>query len=358
MICLNSFLKLKEIANKINESGNSFYNLNKHMKKEKVNWGIIGVGNVAELKSGPAFNKIENSKIISVMRRNLDKAEDYAKRHSIPHFTNSADEILSNPEIDAIYIATPPSSHAEYTIKAAQAKKHVYVEKPMATSYLECEQMIKACTENGVKLFVAYYRRELEYFKKLKELIDSDIIGTIKYVNIKFLTSPEKDDYDRDNLPWRVKPEIAGAGYFYDLASHQFDLLDYLFGPIKSANGNSTNQLNLYDAEDIVTASYLFESNIVGSGTWCFTMEGSERLDETEIVGSKGKILFTFFKPKPIEIITTEKKEIIEIEYPQHVQQFLIYSIVQDILGNKKSVSTGVSGARTNWVMDQILEKK
>jgi len=144
---------------------------------KKVRWGIIGVGDVTEFKSGPAFNKVENSEIVMVMRRNLDKAKDYAERHSIPNFTNNADDILNNPIIDAVYIATPPSSHAQYAIKAANSKKHVYVEKPMATTYSECEQMIEAAENNDVKLFVAYYRRELQYFKKVKSLIDQNIIG-------------------------------------------------------------------------------------------------------------------------------------------------------------------------------------
>ena len=323
----------------------------------KVNWGIIGVGDVTEIKSGPAFNKVENSNILMVMRRNLDKAKDYAERHSIPSYTNNADDILNNPEINAIYIATPPSTHAEYTIKTAKAMKHVYVEKPMATSYSECTEMIEACEANGVKLFVAYYRRELDYFKKIKEIIDNKIIGEIKSVDIKLLFPAQKEDFNKNNLPWRVKPDIAGAGYFYDLASHQFDLLDYLFGPIKSVSGNSTNQLKLYDAEDIVTASYLFDSNIIGSGTWCFTMDEKNKVDRTEIIGSEGKIIFSFFDSIPIKIIANEKPTEISIEYPQHVQQALINSVVKDILGDEKCISTGESAARTNWVMDKILGK-
>ena len=323
----------------------------------KVNWGIIGVGDVTEVKSGPAFNKVENSEILMVMRRNIDKAKDYAGRHLIPSYTNNADDILNNPAINAIYIATPPSTHAEYTIKAANAKKHVYVEKPMASSYSECTKMIEACEANGVKLFVAYYRRELDYFKKVKELIVNNIIGEIKSVDIKLLFPPQKGDFERNNLPWRVNPKIAGAGYFYDLASHQFDLLDYLFGPLKSVSGNSTNQLKLYDAEDIVTASYLFDSNIIGSGTWCFTMDKRNKVDRTEIIGSKGKIVFSFFEPKPIEIITNEKTTEISIAYPQHVQQALINTVVKDILGSGECISTGDSAVRTNWTMDKILGK-
>ena len=324
---------------------------------KKVKWGIIGVGNVTEVKSGPAFNKVENSEIVIVMRRDLAKAEDYAKRHSIPSFTDNANDIFNNPEIDAVYIATPPSSHVEYTIKAAEAEKHVYVEKPMATTFDECIKMVEACKANNVKLFVAYYRRELEYFKKIKELIDNKIIGDIKFVDVKLLFKPNKEDYEKDNLPWRVKKEIAGAGYFYDLASHQFDFLDYIFGPIKSVCGSSTNQLKLYETEDIVSASFLFDSNIIGSGTWCFTMENEENFDKTEIVGSKGKIIFSFFNPTPIEVYVNGKTEVIKIDYPQHVQQTLIDSVVKDILGEGNCVSTGESGARTNWVMEKVLRK-
>lgn len=322
-----------------------------------INWGIIGVGDVTEVKSGPAFNKVENSKIYMVMRRDPDKLKDYARRHKIPKYTNNADELINSPEIDAVYIATPPSSHAEYTIKAAQAKKHVYVEKPMATSHAECRKMIEVCEANGVKLFVAYYRRELDYFKKIKQLIEEKTIGDIKFVDIKLLWPPNNDDYSKENLPWRVNPEIAGAGYFYDLASHQFDFLDFVLGPIKSAKGHSLNQLNLYPAEDIVSASFQFEEKIIGSGTWCFTMENYKKVERCEISGAKGKIIFSFFAPNPIEVITFNKSWSVFIEYPQHVQQALIDSVVKDILEEGTCKSTGHSGARTNWVMEQILNR-
>ena len=323
---------------------------------KKVRWGIIGVGDVTEIKSGPAFNKIENSEVVIVMRRNLEKAKDYARRHAIPNFTNNADDVLKNKNVDAVYIATPPSSHAEYTIRAAKENKHVYVEKPMATTLEECQMMIDACKKNGVKLFVAYYRRELDYFKKIRELLNNNVIGEIKFVDIKLLLPPNKGDYNRENLPWRVNKEIAGGGYFYDLASHQFDYLDYIFGPIKNANGNSTNQLNLYDVEDIVTASFMFKSNIVGTGTWCFTMEKGKQLDRTEIVGSLGKLVFSFFEPKPIQVILHNGTQEYEIKYPQHVQQALIDSVVKDINESGVCISTGESAARTNAIMQQIID--
>jgi len=320
-----------------------------------VKWGIIGVGDVTEVKSGPAFNKVNYSEIIMVMRRNIEKAKDYAERHAISSYTNNADDIFNNPDINAVYIATPPSSHAEYTIAAAKAKKHVYVEKPMAINYGQCMQMVEISKVNNVKLFVAYYRRELNYFKKVKELVDSGVIGDVKFVDIKFLTAPKKDDYNPENLPWRVKPEIAGAGYFYDLASHQFDFLDYLFGPIKSAKGCATNQLKLYNPEDSVTASFIFENNIIGTGTWLFTMENMQERDATEIIGSEGRITFSFFNENPIKLYTKGETKEFNISYPRHVQLQLIETVVNDILGEKHCVSNGISASRTNWVMEQIL---
>lgn len=323
----------------------------------KVKWGMIGAGDVTEVKSGPAFNKVDNSKLVMVMRRDLEKVKDYAERHQIPYYTNNADDIFNNPELNAVYIATPPSSHAEYTMRAAEAGKHVYVEKPMACSYAECKEMIKACDSSKVKLCVAYYKRELDYFKKVKELIDGNTIGAIKFAEIKLVLPPNKADYEKDNLPWRVNPEIAGAGYFYDLASHQFDFLDYIFGPMKSAKGHSTNQAQLYEAEDIVTASFVFETNIIGNGLWCFTSEANQKIERTRITGSEGILTFSFFELNPIEITKGGETTSYSIDHPQHVHQPLIDTVVRDILGRGKCISTGDSGARTNWVLEQILTK-
>jgi predicted dehydrogenase len=323
----------------------------------EVNWGIIGCGDVTEVKSGPAFNKVGNSKLIAVMRRDAKKAEDYAKRHGVPKWYDNADELINDPDINAIYVATPPSSHAEYTIKAAKAKKPVYVEKPMAASYEECLEMIKACESEKVKLYVAYYRRRLPVFLKVKELLDSNVIGNVDLINIRLHLKPRKEDLDRNNLPWRVIESIAGAGYFYDLASHQFDILDYFFGPVIHAGGLKTNQAGLYNAEDTVTASFTFKDDLLGIGSWCF-VESENEVDEIEFVGEQGSIIFSTFEKNPIRVIRGEGKEKLYNEpWPDHVHQPLIQTVVNDLLGTGESPSTGSSGARTNWVMDKILGK-
>tara|TARA_R110000868_G_scaffold235273_9_gene489153 strand:+ start:12323 stop:13297 length:975 start_codon:yes stop_codon:yes gene_type:complete len=322
---------------------------------KEIHWGIIGCGDVCEVKSGPAFQKIEHSNLVAVMRRNAIKAEDYATRHGVPTWYSDADELINSPKVTAIYIATPPNSHLEFALKAAKAGKPIYVEKPMARTFAECEQMVKACRKADVPLFVAYYRRRLPYFLKVKELIDSGIIGTITMVNLTLIKFPKSDDTD-PNSNWRVDPDVSGGGYFHDLASHQLDLLAYFFGDIADASGMKSNAINQNKAEDTVSASFKFESGLVGNGVWTFTSLPKHWRDEISIIGSKGKISFGCFSDSiPIVLETDSSKEEFSIPYPKHVQQPLIQTIVDELRGLGQSPSTGVSGAKTNWVMDKIL---
>lgn len=323
----------------------------------EVRWGVLGVGNVCEVKSAPAMQIIQGSKLVAVMRRNKELAKDYAIRHGVSKWYGDADELIEDPDVNAIYIATPPHMHAEMTRKAALAGKPVYVEKPMARTYKECQNMIKDCENAHVPLFVAYYRRTLPNFLKVKELVDSGAIGEVRYVDIMMNQTLGPDLVVDTEVNWRVDPEMAGGGYFYDLASHQLDFLDYLFGPIKKAKGLSLNQAQLYPAEDLVSATFQFECGVLGSGSWCFTTGKISKKDVTTIVGSKGQISYPSFGASYVLLETDERgTEKFEFEMPQHIQFFLIESIVKELLGEGKCPSTGYSGARTNWVMEEILK--
>jgi len=322
---------------------------------DQIKWGIIGCGNVTEVKSGPAFNKVANSELVAVMRRDGELARDYANRHGVPKWYDDVDALINDPEINAIYIATPPDVHEEYAEKAMRAGKPVYVEKPMARNADECERMNAVSAETGVPLFVAYYRRSLPYFVKLKELIDSKIIGDIRFVNICLQWQPYDEEVGENPKPrWRVDPAISGGGHFHDLASHQFDFLEYVFGPVKNASGISRNQAGLYEADDITVANFEFESGILGLGSWCYTVNKEQREDQAQIVGSKGRIHFSFFEKFDIKVETAEGTEVFHIPYPAHVQQPLIEQIVQQLRGEGTSPSNGITGARANHIMDWI----
>ncbi len=325
------------------------------MRMDQVRWGMIGCGAVTEKKSAPALSKVAGSRLVAVMRRDGTLAADYARRHGIARWYDDADALIADPEVNAIYIATPPDSHEDYTARAAAAGKPVYVEKPMARTHEECRRMIAACREAGVALFVAYYRRRLPTFLKARELLAEGAIGEPRFVNVRLSRPPEGSDFQRENPPWRVQPEIAGGGHFFDLASHQLDLLDFLLGPIAAAGGRAANQAGLYAAEDIVVASWEHESGVLGAGQWCFTTAEVDRVDRIEIIGGAGRIELATFAPKPVRLLRETGEERFEAEWPEHIQQPLIETVVGELLGGEHCPSSGESAARTAWVMDQIV---
>jgi predicted dehydrogenase len=316
-----------------------------------IRWGMIGCGNVTEVKSGPGLQKATNSALVAVMRRNGALAQDYAARHNVLKWYTDAQALIDDPEVDAVYIATPPNAHKAYTLAVAKAGKPVYVEKPMALNFAECQAMIDACQQANVPLWVAYYRRRLPRFLKVKELIETGAIGAPRTVTVTFYRKWRPAE--PHNLPWRVLPEIAGGGLFVDLAAHTLDYLDYFLGPIQSVQGYATNQAGYYPAEDVVAGSFVFASGVYGTGIWSFS--SYTNLDQTEIVGDKGKLTFTSFTTDPIVLTTADGVTEFPIDNPPHIQQPLIQTIVDELNGVGQCPSTGESGARTSWVMDQML---
>jgi predicted dehydrogenase len=315
-----------------------------------VRWGILGAGNVTENKSGPALAKAEGSALVAVMRRNADAAADYARRHGVPRHYADADALIHDGEVDAVYVATPPDSHADFAIRVARAGKPVYVEKPMARTAAECDTMISACADAGVPLFVAHYRRAMPRFELVHRMLDEGAIGTVLTVNVHLLGV---DTTDKDHLPWRVIPSIAGGGLFVDLAPHVLDVFDHWFGPITQVAGQAANNGGTYPAEDTVTMSWSHADGVQGTGTWCFC--ASRSTDEIVLEGTKGTLSMSAFGQEPVRVVTASGQRSIEAPYPEHVQQPLIQTIVDELHGHGRCPSTGKSARRTAAVIDSVL---
>lgn len=323
-----------------------------------LKWGFIGCGEVTEKKSGPAFNLVEGSEVVAVMSRNKDKARSYAERHHVKKWYTDAQELIDDPEVNAIYIATPPSSHATFAILSMRAGKPVYVEKPMAASYDDCTRINRVSEQTGVPCYVAYYRRYLPYFRKVKEIIRNKTIGDIMNVQVRFSCPPRNLDYSATaSLPWRLQPDIAGGGYFYDLAPHQLDLLQDLFGVIIEAEGMCANRAGLYSAEDSVSACFRFENGLPGSGSWCFVGHESAQEDRIEVIGDKGMLCLSVFNYDPIQLVTSDGTTSISVPNPPYVQLPLIKAVIESLQGFGTCSCTSVSATPVNWVMDRILGK-
>ena len=323
-----------------------------------VKWGFIGCGEVTEKKSGPAFSDVEGSTVVAVMSRSEEKARFYAERHGIPRWYTDAQKLIDDPEVNAVYVATPPSSHATFAIMAMKAGKPVYVEKPLAASYDDCARVNRISEQTGVPCLVAYYRRYLPYFQRVKETVQRNAIGTVINVQVRFAVPPRELDYSHpENLPWRLQPDIAGGGYFYDLAPHQLDLLQEMFGVILEARGIWANRGQLYAAEDSVSAIFKFENGLPGSGSWCFVAHESAREDSIQIIGDRGSLRFSVFDYAPIELHTGEGTEIINVPNPPYVQYPLIKNVIEHLQGLAVCKCTSVSATPVNWAMDRILGK-
>jgi predicted dehydrogenase len=312
---------------------------------------MIGCGSVTEVKSGPGFQKAEGSRLVAVMRRNGRLAKDYALRHGVPKWYDSAEALITDPEVDAIYVATPPYAHKDYTRMAARAGKPAYVEKPMGMRFSECRTMIELCRAAGVPLFVAYYRRALPLFLKVKEIVDAGLIGQPRAVTVA-LYRPDVPSPGRTS-DWHVDPAVAGGGRFVDMGCHTLDFLDYVLGPIRTASGLVTNQTKLYPVEDTVAAVFEFESGVEGAGLWWFASPIA--VDRTEILGTRGRVSFASFDDGPVVLEAGGEISEFAIPHPPHVQQPLIQTVVDQLNGLGQCPSTGETAARTTWVMDQIL---
>jgi predicted dehydrogenase len=326
---------------------------------KKIKWGIIGCGDVTEFKSGPAFNKVNNSELVAVMRRDITKAADYASRHNVPKWYDDADKLINDPEVNAIYIATPPSSHNQYTIAALHAGKPVYVEKPMALDAAEATEMMNLSVQKKIKLTVAHYRRGQAKFNKIKQLLDAGAIGEPRFCRLAFLRPAMSDEaLKHAKSSWRVNPAVSGGGLFHDLAPHQLDLMLYFFGEVKTATGISGNQGGLYEADDFVSGHALFCSGVIFNGLWNFVSMPNEKTDSCEITGSAGKISFSVFDHLTCSLTTNTGNEIFSFDPLEHVQLPMIERVVAYFLDEASNPCSGQDGVAVMKVIEQFTERR
>jgi predicted dehydrogenase len=316
---------------------------------ETIKWGIIGCGDVAEVKSGPAFQKVDNSELVAVMRRNGVKAKDFARRHNVAYWYDSVDEIVNHPGINALYIATPPSTHLEIAKQCLVAGKFVYLEKPMTIDAEEAKELDKLVTKND-KIVVAHYRRSLPAFKKVKELLTTNSIGKVHFADITILQSKTNNVIAKTDDNWRLKPETSGGGYFHDIAPHQIDLMLHYFGDIKNAEGFSTSTENNKVA-DIVNGIITFENGVQFRGIWNFIASEKDVKDECKIYGENGTITFSFYGEE-VFLNTVNQNEVFSFDNPKHVQQPLIEETVNYFLENNENPCTVNDGVKVMKILD------
>ncbi|MGJ8610492.1 MAG: Gfo/Idh/MocA family protein [Octadecabacter sp.] len=316
---------------------------------QTVQWGILGCGDVTETKSGPALQKAPRSTLLSVMRRNGERAADYASRHNVPRWTDDVDVLLADQDITAIYIATPPNSHAEYAIRALKAGKHVLLEKPIALNAAECDAIDAAVNETGGKLCVAYYRRALPRFEKLRDIIESGTIGGINLIEVRQFKRAD----DASAQGWKTDPNVGGGGSFVDMQSHTLDWLTYLFGMPAQVKGLKNNISGLHEAEDFVSFQFDF-GTFAAAGLCHYAAHMDEEM--VTIHGDKGVARMGFFRPSDITLTIEGGEDTIHLPDPPHVHQPFIERVIAHFLDDAPNPCSARDGRLSTELVESIFD--
>lgn len=277
-----------------------------------LRWGIIGCGDIANKRVAPAMVEDPGSELVAFFSHTPERAREMADRFGAPKSYSDLDALLGDPDVDAVYLASPQHRHCEETIRAAAAGKHVLCEKPMAVTLDECQQMVEACDDAGVALAVAYYRRWYPKARKLKELISGGAIGqpVSARVFIAGLYDPTPDDWKH----WRVEA-VAGGGAMMDVGSHRLDILCYLLGEPRRVAGLTGRLTMGYDVPDTETlvGEMASGAQVLAQAGWNLRIGP----DEMEIHGTEGSLIATPFDGRPEIILRGQgEDQVLAVEPP------------------------------------------
>lgn len=320
---------------------------------QSIRWGIIGCGDVAEKKGGPALYQANGSELVAVMRRDRAKAEDFARRHHARRAYDDANDLLTDPEVDAVYIATPPHLHYEQTLAAARAGKHILCEKPMALTLAQCNTMIEVCSSAKVQLDIAYYRRFWPKWVATRQLLEAGELGTVLGARLH-LTGRFGGG------GWRVDPVVSGGGHFVDVGSHRLDMVQFLLepeqGPVMEIAGHAQNLLEHHKAENDVTLSLQFQGGAVLSGAFHFASVPAR--DVLEIYGSRATLIADPFDSDMLRLVRTDgSEETLSFTTPTPTHLPLVQALVDSYRNNSGACISGAAGAATTRVLRTILRR-
>ena len=319
----------------------------------EVRWGLIGCGDISRKSVAPAIQNAENSVLVSVNRADASKAESFAREFGAEKWTEKWQDLAADKDINSVYVATPVYLHAEQTIAAAEAGKHVLCEKPMAMNEAECRKMIDACSANGVKLGIAYYRHLFPPVMRIKEIIESGEIGQIVHV--------QANNFENFNLPpgapryWFLDKKLSGGGPMMDMGCHRIEIFLNLFGPVAETSAYLDNIVYKREVEDTATAHFRFQN---GATALLVSSHGAfEPADTLDIYGTKGSVRVPVLDEGTIIVKTGT--EVRTEKHPNHsnFHQPLIDDFVNAVLDNGKPAVTGETGLEVNKILDRIYSR-
>lgn len=324
------------------------------MNKNSINYGIIGFGSYAEKRLIPAFLKTRHARLLAISRRQIDSARSSSLKYNIPYYYSHPIELVKNPDIEVVIVATPPALHEEHAILAAKYRKHILLEKPMTSSAAEMKNIIRYCKRYRVKLMSAFVMRFIDAIQTARELVQGELLGELSYAGGYMGINAS-----RVQREWLEDPFVSAGGAVADLGSHMLDLLEYVTGKkIIDLKYFLKPRYSPQTIEKNAVISLEFESGIIGSTYLSFTIRRESGLT---FWGSKGKLsLQNFNRPEEeVELELVSERGIEKI----HVLNRQYYALMLDhfahaILHGEPLLSNGENGLHNQELLDRIYQRK
>ena len=309
---------------------------------DEVRWGIIGTGDVAEHKGGPPLYTVPNSRLVAVMSRKEAKVHDYAKRHGARRWYTDATALIDDPEVNAVYIATPPNVHRELVEQAAAAGKHILLEKPMATTMDDCRAINEACRRHGVQLIVAFYRRFFPVVRQMNELIEAGAIG--RPIRARALLTAFYHPCEDGERSWLTDPLIAGGGFMMDAGIHRLDLFSHLFGEALDVAAFTDTVHFPLDVDDSGTVIIRFENGLHATAE--FNWNIGVPLDEFEVCGTEGRIVSRNLGAGELTLANQQGEQTFALPPPAYTHLDLVEHFVKCLRCGQPNALPGEEGMK------------
>lgn len=312
-----------------------------------IGWGILGCGDITDKRGAPAIHAQANSRPVVFHSRTAALARDFAHRHGASRWTTDRTEVLADPEVTAVYVATEHHRHVEDVLAAAEAGKHVLCEKPMANSVADCRRMIDACAANGVALQVAYYRRYYPKLVRMKELLDQGAVGAPVTAEIHLCSRLDRDRIHPGN--WRLNAEQSGGGALVDTGSHRLDLLCWMLGePDRVAA--------FAECRELPIAAPDMESLLIrmASGVHIVTRHGyrTGSPDALEITGTVGTLSATPVDGPNLRLVRNGEEQLWELPKHDNVHFPLFDDFARRLVEGEPPRYSGTDGMQASRIIE------
>ncbi|HSB28309.1 MAG TPA: Gfo/Idh/MocA family oxidoreductase [Pyrinomonadaceae bacterium] len=318
-----------------------------------VAFGLIGCGDIAQKRVAPVLSSSPVCKLVAVSRARSQFAESFAKKFGALRWYADWRELLQDKDIAAVYVATPVHLHAEQTIAAIEAGKHVLCEKPMALTVVDCNRMIAASNRQNVKLGVAYYRHFYPVVVRIKQIINEGEIGTVVAAQMNaFEWFDPPADHPRS---WVLKKQLSGGGPMFDFGCHRIEVLLDIFGSVDEVKAMSSNKLFRREVEDVATVIIDFERGPIATLTVAHSAR--EPQDTLDIFGSKGSIHVPVLNEGKLRVLT--EAGVREEFYPPaaNLHQPLIEDFARAIMEDRSPVVDGAIGLAVAQIEEEITRQ-